>query len=55
MRQIYDKDRIHTGTLMMAPFYDLTTETDFSVPTQPRKPECVLLALIQKCYRLSKN
>jgi type II secretory pathway predicted ATPase ExeA len=46
-----DKDRINLGTLMMALFYDLSTEKDFTVPTQPEKRERKLLALLQKCHK----
>jgi type II secretory pathway predicted ATPase ExeA len=46
-----DKDRINLGTLMLALFYDLATEKDFTVPTQPEKRERKLLALMRKCHQ----
>ncbi len=44
-----DKERVNLGTLITALFYDLSTEKDFTIPTQPEKRERKLLALIQKC------
>lgn len=43
-----DKDRINLGTLITALFFDLATEKDFKMPTQPEKRERGLLALIKK-------
>jgi type II secretory pathway predicted ATPase ExeA len=43
-----DKDRVSLGTLMNALFYDLATDKDFKLPTQPEQRERKLLALIQK-------
>jgi type II secretory pathway predicted ATPase ExeA len=43
-----DKDRVHLGTLIMALFYDLATEKDVTIPTQPEKRERQLLDLIHK-------
>lgn len=46
-----DKDKVNLGTLMTALFYDLTTEKDIKLPTQPEQRERKLLALIQKCRK----
>jgi type II secretory pathway predicted ATPase ExeA len=46
-----DKDRVHLGTLIMALFYDLSTEKDAKMPTQPEKRERQLLELIKKRQR----
>jgi type II secretory pathway predicted ATPase ExeA len=43
-----DKDRVHLGTLLMALFYDLATEKDVVMPTQPEKRERKLLELVHK-------
>lgn len=43
-----DKDRINLATLITALFYDLVTEKDFKLPSQPEQRERKLLALIQK-------
>jgi len=43
-----DKDRVSLGTLIMALFYDLTTEKDVKIPPQPEKRERQLLDLISK-------
>jgi len=43
-----DKHRINLGTLMLALFYDLVTEKDFKVPTQPEKRERKLIEVIAK-------
>jgi type II secretory pathway predicted ATPase ExeA len=43
-----DKDRINLGTLIMALFYDLSTEKEAKIPTQPEKRERQLLDLIKK-------
>jgi len=43
-----DKDRINLGTLITALFYDLVTEKDFKLPSQPEQRERKLLSLIQK-------
>jgi type II secretory pathway predicted ATPase ExeA len=42
-----DKDRINLGTLITALFYDLSTDKEFKVPTQPEKRERGLLELIR--------
>ena len=46
-----DKERVSLGTLIAALFYDLSTEKDFKLPTQPEKRERKLLELIQKCHK----
>jgi type II secretory pathway predicted ATPase ExeA len=43
-----DKHRINLGTLMLALFYDLVTEKDFKVPTQPEKRERKLIEIVAK-------
>jgi type II secretory pathway predicted ATPase ExeA len=43
-----DKDRVNLGTLILALFYDLSTEKDVKVPTQAEKRERQLLDLIRK-------
>jgi len=43
-----DKDRVSLGTLMTALFYDLVTEKDFKIPTQPEKRERKLVEIIAK-------
>jgi type II secretory pathway predicted ATPase ExeA len=43
-----DKARVNIGTLMMALFYDLSSEKEFIVPTQPEKRERKLQELIKK-------
>lgn len=43
-----DKERITLSTLMLALFYDLATERDFVIPTQPEKRERALRDLIRK-------
>jgi type II secretory pathway predicted ATPase ExeA len=43
-----DKDRVNLGTLILALFYDLSTEKEVKVPTQAEKRERQLLDLIQK-------
>jgi type II secretory pathway predicted ATPase ExeA len=43
-----DKHRINLGTLMLALFYDLVTEKDFKIPTQPEKRERKLIEVIAK-------
>ncbi|MEF3073943.1 AAA family ATPase [Methylobacter sp. Wu1] len=43
-----EKGRVNLGTLMMALFYDLATEKDFKIPTQPEKRERMLQTLIRK-------
>jgi type II secretory pathway predicted ATPase ExeA len=42
-----DKDRINLGTLITALFYDLSTDKELKVPTQPEKRERGLLGLIR--------
>ncbi len=46
-----DKERVSLGTLIAALFYDLSTEEDVKLPTQPEKRERKLLTLIQKCRK----
>ena len=41
-----DKDRVNLGTLIMALFYDVSTERDIKIPTQAEKRERQLLDLI---------
>ena len=43
-----DKHRVNLGTLMTAMFYDLVTEKDFKMPTQPEKRERKLIEVIAK-------
>ena len=43
-----DKDRVNLGTLIMTLFYDLTTEKEVKMPTQPEKRERQLLDLMRK-------
>ena len=43
-----DKDRINLGTLITALFFDLATEKEFKIPTQPERRERGLLELIKK-------
>ena len=43
-----DKHRVNLGTLMTAFFYDLVTEKDFKIPTQPEKRERKLVEVISK-------
>ncbi len=43
-----DKHRVNLGTLMTALFYDLVTEKDFKIPTQPEKRERKLVEVIAK-------
>lgn len=43
-----DKHRVNLGTLMTALFYDLVTEKDFKIPTQPEKRERKLIEIIAK-------
>ena len=44
-----DKDRVNLGTLIMALFYDLATEKEVKIPSQPEKRERQLLDLISNC------
>ena len=46
-----ESDKVSLSTLITALFYDLSTEKDLKVPTQPEKRERRLLALIQKCHQ----
>jgi type II secretory pathway predicted ATPase ExeA len=46
-----ESDKVSLSTLITALFYDLSTEKDLKVPTQPEKRERQLLALIQKCHQ----
>lgn len=43
-----EKAKVNLGTLMLAMFYDLITEKDFKIPTQPERRERALQALIKK-------
>jgi type II secretory pathway predicted ATPase ExeA len=43
-----DKQRVNLGTLMLALFYDLATEKDARLPTQPERRERMLMELIRK-------
>ncbi len=43
-----EKGRVNLGTLILALFYDLTTEKDFKIPSQPEKRERALQTLIKK-------
>ena len=42
------KGRVNLGTLILALFYDLASEKDFKIPTQPEKRERILQSLIRK-------
>jgi len=46
-----DKHRVNLGTLMTALFYDLVTEKDFKIPTQPEKRERKLVEVISKRHK----
>ncbi len=46
-----DKDRVNLVTLIMALFYDLSTERDVKIPTQTEKRERQLLDLIKRRQR----
>jgi type II secretory pathway predicted ATPase ExeA len=46
-----DKDRLKLNTLIIALFYDLATEKDFKMPTQPEKRERKLCELVRKCRK----
>ena len=46
-----ESDKVSLSTLITALFYDLSTEKNLKVPTQPEKRERRLLALIQKCHQ----
>src|SRR5207302_3631523 len=43
-----EKSQISLATLIMALFYDLATEKDFKIPTQPERRERALRDLIRK-------
>lgn len=43
-----DKNRVKLTTLMTALFFDLATERDFKLPTQPERRERKLLELVEK-------
>lgn len=43
-----EKSQINLGTLIMALFYDLATDKDFKIPTQPEQRERALRDLIKK-------
>jgi type II secretory pathway predicted ATPase ExeA len=43
-----EKERVKLGTLMLALFYDLSTDKDLKIPTQPEKRERALQALVKK-------
>ena len=46
-----EKSQISLATLIMALFYDLATEKDFKIPTQPERRERALRDLIRKRQR----
>lgn len=46
-----EKERVNLNTLMLALFYDLFTEKDGKLSTQPERRERQLLSLIQKCRK----
>src|ERR1700732_2212869 len=46
-----EKSQISLATLIMALFYDLATEKDFKIPTQPERRERALRDLIKKRQR----
>ena len=46
-----DVARTTLGTLILALFYDLATEKDFRVPTQPERRERALRDLIRKRHK----
>jgi type II secretory pathway predicted ATPase ExeA len=43
-----EKGQVNLGTLILALFYDLSTEKDFKIPTQSERRERMLQALIKK-------
>lgn len=43
-----EKGQVNLGKLIVALFYDLATEKDFKIPTQPEKRERLLQELIRK-------
>jgi type II secretory pathway predicted ATPase ExeA len=43
-----EKSQISLGTLIMALFYDISTEKDFKIPTQPERLERALRDLIKR-------
>lgn len=43
-----EKERVKLGTLMLALFYDLSTDKGLKIPTQPEKQERALQALVKK-------
>ena len=43
-----DKHQVNLGTLMLALFYDLVTEKDFKIPTQPERRERKLIEVIAR-------
>ena len=46
-----EKSQISLATLIMALFYDLATEKEFKIPTQPERRERALRDLIKKRQR----
>jgi type II secretory pathway predicted ATPase ExeA len=46
-----EKGRVNLTTLILALFYDLATERDFKIPSQPEKRERALQALIKKRHK----
>lgn len=46
-----EKGRVNLTTLILALFYDLATEKDFKIPSQPEKRERALQALIKKRHK----
>ena len=49
------KSQISLATLIMALFYDLATEKDFKIPTQPERRERALRDLIKKRAEADRN
>ncbi len=43
-----EKERVKLSTLMLALFYDLSTDKDLKIPSQPEKRERALQALVKK-------
>jgi hypothetical protein len=50
-----EKSQISLGTLILALFYDLSTEKDFKIPTQPERRERALRDLIGVTTPKGKN
>jgi type II secretory pathway predicted ATPase ExeA len=47
-----EKSQISLGTLIMALFYDISTEKDFKIPTQPERRERALRDLIKRRQKM---